>query len=146
MFRLSKAVLLAPFMFAPQLSLADTTAPDTAAKTLSVELNAAETVENSCKVTFVITNSLGSAIDKLVYEAVLFDTSGKVDRLTLFNFGSLPENRARVRQLVVPGTQCDGLGRVLFNGANACEGASVDPAACDAGLKPSSRTEIEVLG
>ncbi|PLS21304.1 hypothetical protein [Neptunicoccus cionae] len=146
MSRLPKALVLAPLFLLPHMALAETATSETAENTLAIELNAAESIDGSCKLTFVLTNSLGSPLDKLVYEAVLFDTSGKVDRLTLFNFGSLPVKRARVRQLVVPGAQCDGLGRVLFNGANACEGEGVDPAACDAGLEPSTRTEIEVVG
>jgi len=52
---------------------------------VSVELNAVETVETSCKLTFLITNGVAQAIDKVVYEAVLFDANGQVDRLTLIS-------------------------------------------------------------
>ena len=113
---------------------------------VSVELNAAETVEASCKLTFVITNGLEQPIDKLVYEAVLFDETGQVDRLTLFDFGSLPPARPRVRQFVVPELTCEGLGSVLFNGASTCEGADVDAGVCDTGLLATSRTHVGVSG
>ena len=69
---------------------------------VSVELNAAETIETSCKLTFLITNGLEQPIDTVVYEAVLFDADGQVNRLTLFDFGALPQARPRVRQFVVP--------------------------------------------
>ena len=85
-------------------------------------------------------------VDKIIYEAVLFDTEGQVDRLTLFDFGTLPPARPRVRQFVVPQTTCEGLGRILFNGANACETGGSASGICDTGLLPTSRTSIEVLG
>ena len=113
---------------------------------LSVELNAAETTEQGCKLTFLITNGLEAAVDKAVYEAVLFDMAGQVDRLTLFDFGALPAARPRVRQFVVPETSCEALGRVLCNGASTCEGAGITQQTCETGLLPSSRTRIEVLG
>ena len=113
---------------------------------VSVELTAAETVEASCKLTFVITNGLEQPVDKLVYEAVLFDETGQVDRLTLFDFGSLPPARPRVRQFVVPELTCEGLGSVLFNGASTCEGADVDAGVCDTGLLATSRTHVGVSG
>lgn len=113
---------------------------------LSIELNAAETVQDTCKLTFVITNGLNAAIDKTVFEAVLFDKSGQVERLTLFDFGALPPARPRVRQFVVPQITCAQLGRVLFNGANTCDGEGLDPKGCEDGLLPTSRTDIEVLG
>ncbi|WP_298864162.1 hypothetical protein [uncultured Sulfitobacter sp.] len=113
---------------------------------LSIELNATETMGDTCKLTFLITNGTEIAIDKIVYETVLFDSDGQVDRLTLFDFGTLPPARPRVRQFVIPQTTCEQLGRVLFNSANTCEGAGLDPRVCESGLMPSSRTEIEVLG
>lgn len=113
---------------------------------LQVELNAAETSEANCKLTFLITNRLETALDKAVYEAVLFDQNGTVDRLTLFDFGALPVGRPRVRQFVVPQTSCENLGRILFNGAQTCAGEGVDAGICESDLGLTSRTEIEVLG
>lgn len=111
---------------------------------LSVELNAAQTTEGACKLSFLITNGFEEQIEKVVYEAVLFDAAGQVDRLTLFDFGALLTARPRVRQFVVPDVTCEGLGRILFNGANTCDG--VELGKCETGLLPTSRTEIEVLG
>ena len=69
---------------------------------VAVELNGAQTVEDRCKLTFVITNGLGADLDQAVYETVLFTTDGTVDRLTLFDFGHLPHGRLRVEA----GAQC----------------------------------------
>ncbi|WP_371156888.1 hypothetical protein [Jannaschia sp. 2305UL9-9] len=115
------------------------------APTLSVELNGTETLAGACRLTFVVANGAEAAQDSAVFETVLFTTDGTVDRLTLFDFGSLPSKRSRVRQFDVDGLACEDLGQVLFNGAARCDGA-MDTAACEAGLIPSSRTEIEVVG
>lgn len=113
---------------------------------ISVELNAAQTTEGACTLTFMITNGLSQPIEKVVYETVLFDKDGQVNRLTLFDFGTLPQARPRVRQFAVPDMTCDQLGRVLFNGAHACQGEGLAPKVCESGFLPSSRTDIEVLG
>ncbi|SFD78188.1 hypothetical protein [Roseivivax sediminis] len=113
---------------------------------LSIELNAAETDGAACKMSFVVVNGHDSDISKAVFETVLFDAEGQVDRLTLFDFGALPTGRPRVRQFVISGTPCDGLGRVLFNGADTCEAEALDPAACATDLRLESRTGIEVIG
>ena len=120
--------------------------PKKVAPKLAVELNGAETRENSCTLTFVITNGLGQDIDQAVYETVLFDLDGKVNRLTLFDFGALPQDRPRVRQFAVPDTTCEDLGRILFNGGKTCTGGTLTTSDCETGLVPTSRTKIEVLG
>lgn len=113
---------------------------------ISVELNAVQTNDTSCTLTFLIINGLAAPIDKAVYETVLFDKNGQVNRLTLFDFGALPPARPRVRQFAVPQLTCDQLGRVLFNGANICEGDGLAEGICTTGFVPSSRTKVEVLG
>lgn len=113
---------------------------------ISVELNAHKTTETACTLTFMLINGHAAQIDKLVYETVLFDAGGQVDRLTLFDFGTLPHGRPRVRQFSVPGVTCEGLGKVLINGASTCDGADLPIGACEANLTLSTRTEIEVQG
>jgi hypothetical protein len=143
MSRFRTAILSLPLVIAaPLVAAQETDIKDQ----ISVELNAAETTEDACKLTFMITNGLETPVDKIIYEAVLFDTEGQVDRLTLFDFGTLPPARPRVRQFVVPQTTCEDLGRILFNGANACETDGSASGVCDTGLLPTSRTSIEVLG
>lgn len=114
---------------------------------LSIELNAATTAQSGgCTMSFLIENGHDADISKAVFETVLFDTEGQVERLTLFDFGELPQGRPRVRQFTLPGTQCDGFGRILFNGANTCEAGDLGEGACTDGLILGSRTDIEVLG
>jgi len=113
---------------------------------IAIELNAAQTADASCTLSFMVTNGLDHEIDKAVYETVLFNTDGQVNRLTLFDFGTLPPARPRVRQFAVQNVTCEALGRVLFNSANTCEGDGLADGACADGLAVSTRTAIEVMG
>lgn len=113
---------------------------------VAVELNTVSDGEGACTLTFMVTNGHPVDIEKLVYETVLFDAAGSVDRLTLFDFGALPVGRPRVRQFAVPDLTCDSLGRVLFNGLHTCAADGLEQDNCAKGLLPSTRVDIEVLG
>jgi hypothetical protein len=113
---------------------------------LVIELNAAETTAEGCSLSFLIVNGLPDPIDSLVVEAVLFDTAGQVERLTLFDFGALPVSRPRVRQFVLAGPGCEAIGAVLINGAETCETATGAPLACEDALKPRTRVAIDLIG
>lgn len=128
------------------LSAAALQAQEEAGAGLSIELNAVRSVEAGCELSFLAVNDHTSDIDSAVFEAVLFDTSGQVDRLTLLDFGELPAGRPRVRQFVVTAASCDGLGRLLFNGATECAAGDLGESACTSDLDLSTRTGIEVIG
>jgi hypothetical protein len=127
---------------------------------LAIELNQAVDHEGGCLLSFVARNETGGDITRAVFETVLFTSQGQVDRLSLFDFGALPDGRPRVRQFVVPQAACDGLGQVLFNGAQTCDlpadtTADATPdttpdaaaqATCDRALRLTTRTQIEVTG
>lgn len=57
---------------------------------VEIELNAVDANEGSCTLTFMVTNGHAGPIEKVVYETVLFDRAGQLERLTLFDFGTLP--------------------------------------------------------
>ena len=112
---------------------------------LSVELNAAEDVAGACRVSFLAVNSLGADLSALVFEAVLINRQGQVDRLAMLDFADLPQGRTRVRQFDLAGLACADLGRVILNAAGTCAGDGLGPDACMAGLSVISRlpgTEI----
>lgn len=121
-------------------------AQEDAAGKLTIELNSVEAEQDNCRMSFVIVNGHDADIKSAVFEAVLFDIEGRVDRLTLFDFGDLPASRPRVRQFVVPQLACDQLARVLINGAQTCETDAARDDLCTASLDLKSRIEIEVLG
>lgn len=119
---------------------------DTAAKHLSLELNSVQDVQGACRFTFVANNPTGEAIEKAVFETVIFDTDGAVVRLSLFDFRDLPADRPRVRQFDVPATTCDRIGQTLINGTNTCTVNGAQSDVCSDGLSLSSRITIELLG
>lgn len=113
---------------------------------LSVELNAVAPMEDGCTLSFLISNGHAAPIEQVVFEAVLFDPGGQVDRLTLFDFGALPPGRPRVRQFTLPDTSCEAIGRILVDGASTCEAPGLGEGACTDGLRLSTRAGIEVIG
>ncbi|MFW5881938.1 MAG: hypothetical protein ACOCTP_05415 [Roseicyclus sp.] len=109
---------------------------------LSVELNRIDAMDGACRLTFLAENALGADLEALSLETVLIDADGRVDRLTLFDFGALPDGVPRVRQFDIPDLDCETLGRVLINGVADCSAG----AACAEGLRLSARTDVEVIG
>lgn len=118
----------------------------TAQDRLVLELNTTQTTAAGCLLSFLVTNGLSGSIDAMVLEAVLFDTDGKVERLTLFDFGALPAGRPRVRQFEVPGPACEAIGSVLINGAQTCTGGEGVATQCDKALDLRSRSDINLIG
>lgn len=113
---------------------------------ISLELNRVKQVETGCELTFLTSSGSSEGVEQVMFEAVLFDTSGAVSLLTLFDFGALPAGRPRVRQFVIPEQKCDALGRILINGVTRCKAAGLSEAACAAGLGLSTRTDVELIG
>ncbi len=113
---------------------------------IQLELNTVQDTAGACRLTFVAQNQTGQDIDRAVFETVMFDQSGSVLGLSLFDFRALPDGTPRVRQFDVPGTTCDALGRVLINGANSCLVAGAESDLCTSGLTVSSRVYLELLG
>lgn len=113
---------------------------------LSIELNTLTQQGGACRMVFVVENTLGSDLATAVFETVLFQTDGSVDRLTLFDFQALPQGRPRVRQFDIPDTKCESIGRVLINDVHACKGEGINDTDCIKGLKLSTKTSVEVLG
>lgn len=113
---------------------------------LGIELNDATDVNGACRISFLVENRLGEGLSAAVFETVLFDASGAVERLTLFDMRDLPAGRPRVRQFQIDGVPCAGIGRILLNGAQTCKGEGMAESACMDNLDLASRTDIELLG
>lgn len=113
---------------------------------LHLELNTISDTGSACRLTFVAHNRTSAEIEQAVFETVIFDNSGSVISLSLFDFRALPLDRPRVRQFDVPGLACDTLGQALINGANTCTVEGAESAICDRSLSLSSRITVELLG
>ena len=128
------------------VAVAAAEAQDAPAPALIVELNTTQTIEGVCRLSFLIQNEHPQEISKVIYETVLFDTTGSVNQLTLFDFGQLPVSRPRVRQFDVAQLACENLGKILINGATTCNAGTLSPDICTTTLELKSRTDIKVLG
>jgi len=113
---------------------------------LFLELNAIQDVGGACRLTFLARNETGVAIDQAVFETVIFDKSGGVVNLSLFDFRDLPADRPRVRQFELPEMACDTVGQALINGASSCVVDGAESGVCDAALSLGSRLDVELLG
>ncbi|MEM7318096.1 MAG: hypothetical protein AAF408_03640 [Pseudomonadota bacterium] len=120
--------------------------PDTVQKRLSLELNAVQDVNGACRLSFLAQNKTDVTIDQAVFETVIFDTSGGVVSLSLFDFRDLPAQRPRVRQFDVPDLSCAMIGKTLINGASSCLVEGAENPVCIEELLLKSRIEVELLG
>lgn len=112
------------------------------APALTLELNGAQASDKGCRLTFVVTNNLGSELDKAAFEIALFNDAGVVDRLTVLDFNELPSGKTKVARFDLAGADCTKISRVLVNHATECAGAGVDPKACISQLKPTTKSSI----
>lgn len=119
---------------------------DTPPARVHIELNNLQDIDGSCRLSFLAKNETAVAIDKAVFETVIFDTNGGVASLSLFDFRDLPVERARVRQFDLPGRSCDSIGQALINGANTCVVDGADNAICTNNLFLSSRLSVGLIG
>lgn len=139
---LAQAALVV-FMFVPT---AHAQSAGDAQPSLTIELNTVNSTGSACRMTFVAENKTGSDVTQVVFETVIFDASGGVLSLTLFDFRDLPVNRPRVRQFDIAGLACDALGRVLINGSSTCMVDGSESDICNSALAVSSRLDVELLG
>ena len=140
--RVAAAGLLAAAMAAPGGARAQGAGEAAPEATLTVELNALQPSDRGCRFTFIATNMLGGELAKAAFELVLFDTEGKVSRLTVVDFKDLPQGKTKVRQFDFAGLDCAGIGRVLINDSTECGGEGIDAKACIQKLKTQTRTEV----
>jgi len=117
--------------------------PDKAdARRIDLSLNAASAGTDGCRLSFVVHNGMNTELDNLSVEIAIFATEGALDRLLRLNFGILLEDKTRVRQFDLDGTQCDAIGNVLINDVAACEGGELTPLMCLRALSATTATPI----
>jgi len=109
---------------------------------IELELNRLSPSGQGCLMTFVVRNGFSARLDKSAFEMVIFNGDGLVERMTVFDFGALPTGKTVVRQFEMPNMVCDGIGRILVNGAKACTGEGISPDTCIGTLKAESKADI----
>jgi hypothetical protein len=103
-----------------------------------LEVNAAETANNRCLLTFLIENKTSKAIDSLKLELALFNPENIIQRRMVIEMGPLRGMRTIVRTFPAEG-ECGQTGAILVNDVVACSAG--DPGECMDGLALSSRVK-----
>ena len=103
-----------------------------------LELNATETAENRCRMTFLIENKSPRTIDSLKLDLALFNPEGVIQRRMIIEMGPLRGKRTHVRQFSND-SNCSQLGAILVNDVSACTPG--EPTACMDALALSSRVK-----
>ena len=111
-----------------------------------IELNRAEDVDGSCRLTFVATNTTATALTKSAYEVAVFNTEGVMSQLVVLEFGELPLGKTRVLQFDMPSLKCADMSRLLVNGQDSCESAEGAQDICLKSLSATSRVETLPFG
>jgi hypothetical protein len=124
---------------------AQTGAPPPVAKTLAIELNRLEQRADACRLSFVYRNRLGTTLDLLQLEAVLFDRQERVERFVVFSSKGLPDGKIRVQQFDIAGLRCPDLGAVLVNDVKACDGDGLEAANCLKRLDLRSNADAKLI-
>ncbi|RCS24279.1 hypothetical protein DUT91_08260 [Phyllobacterium salinisoli] len=112
------------------------------APALSLELNALDTSEKGCRLTFVAANEMNVQLDKVTFEMVLFNAEQRVERLALLDFKTLPAGKTKVRRFDLANIACDSISRILINDATECSGEGLAEGACIRQLKTSSKSSV----
>ena len=138
MFRSAFAVIVAALTLQPVLAQGDAATPG-----FLLELNALQAAPEGCRVTFLATNALATAIDRAAVEMAVFAQDGGIDRIVTLNFKALSPGKTKVLQFELGELACTSIGRLLINDITACEGDGLAPAACLDSLVTSRRPDID---
>ena len=124
----ARALLALPFLL-PALAQA-------AEESLRVELNAGETADNRCRLTFLIENKAKSPVESFKLDLAVFNTDGVVQHRMVTEMAPVRPVKTVVRTFSLDG-ECKQIGSILVNDVTAC--APGAPSTCLDGLELSSR-------
>jgi hypothetical protein len=128
---MARRLLLPLLVLVPTLAYA---APEMA----RVELNAADTESNKCRLTFVIENKTDHTLESLKLDLVTFDPDGIASKRLTTEMGPVRAAKTIVRIFLIDG-ECSKIGSVLINDVTGCTPGDVG--ACLDGLVLSSRVK-----
>ena len=114
---------------------------------VTVELNRAEPVADSCRLSFVKQNRTPHAFESMQWDLFFFDPDSLIAARMAAEAAPLPAGKTSVKLFDVPGIKCGGLGRVLINHVLRCEtdsgaGIRID---CLSWTVPSGRAQVELF-
>jgi len=130
-----RRAVLALCLLIPAFTQAEEATHDDLAR---LELNATETADNRCRMTFLIENKTSRNIDSLKLDFAVFNPEGVIQRRMITEMGPVRGKRTNVRTFSTDG-ECGQIGAILVNDVTACTPG--EPSACMDGLALSSRVK-----
>lgn len=103
---------------------------------IQVELNAIESVQSRCRLSFVVENKSEGAIESLKLDLAVFGREGTIQRRLVVEMGPVRGAKTMVRTFELDG-DCAQIGSILVNDVTACTPGGPD--ACLDRLALSSR-------
>jgi hypothetical protein len=103
---------------------------------IRVELNLAESVQNKCRLSFLIENKSETPIDRLTPDLAIFNREGIIQRRLVAEMGPVYRSKTIIKTFEIDG-ECGQIGSILVNDITAC--APGDPGLCLDRLVLSSR-------
>ena len=91
-----------------------------AQQTLNLELNRLETVKGSCRIFFLVKNSLDRVFSKLDLDIAFFDKKGIIIGRTNIEFGKVRKQKTTLRSVTFADFDCAKVGKILLNDVVAC--------------------------
>jgi hypothetical protein len=103
---------------------------------IRVELNLAESVQNKCRLSFLIENKSDTPIERLTPDLAIFNREGIIQRRLVAEMGPVYRSKTIIKTFEIEG-ECGQIGSILINDITACSPG--DPGACLDRLALSSR-------
>jgi hypothetical protein len=94
---------------------------------IRVELNLAESVQNKCRLSFLIENKSDTPIERLTPDLAVFNRDGIIQRRLVAEMGPVYRSKTIIKTFEIEG-ECGQIGSILINDITAC--APGDPALC----------------
>jgi hypothetical protein len=103
---------------------------------IRVELNLAESVQNKCRLSFLIENKSETPIERLTPDLAIFNREGIIQRRLVAEMGPVYRSKTIIKTFEIEG-ECGQIGSILINDITACTPG--DPGLCLDRLVLSSR-------
>jgi len=94
---------------------------------IRIELNAAESVQSRCRLSFVIENKSDGAIESLKLDLAVFGRDGVIQRRLVTEMGPIRGEKTIVKAFDLD-AECGQIGSILVNDVTAC--APIGPEVC----------------
>jgi len=117
---------------------------------VAAELNRADTVENGCRLSFVIHNGTEYDFSSLQWDLVTFDPEGLIAARMAAELAPLRAKKTSVKQFDIQDFDCDRIARLLLNDISQCKAKGPNGEVtvrndCLGLIELSSRTAIDLF-